>query len=144
MRFRNSKPDMRVSFCSFVVFVALTGIFFCLPSCKQGGSNPPTVQLFNGTGYVYEDTTLAHGTLFTISVYATKMGVDDLLESGKITRSINGGPDSVLQDIKIVTTQFNQFYSYIAGDSGNTERYTFTFSNQNGLTNSATVKVTDN
>ena len=134
---------MTKSLISVIVIVVLAGIVFNFSSCKQSGGSAPVVKFFNAVGDVYEDTALVHGTTFVISVYATKMGVDDLLESGKITRSINGGPDSTLQTMTFVGTQFNNFYSYNAGDSGNTERYTFTFANQKGQTGSATVKITD-
>jgi hypothetical protein len=126
-----------------IILGCLLILVFSISSCKVKESNPPVVQLNALTGFVYEDTTLVHGTTFGIWVYAYRDGVNDLLESGKISRSINSGPDSTLQSMTIVTSQFSQIYSYIAGDSGNVERYIFTFANQNGVADSATVTIID-
>jgi hypothetical protein len=113
-------------------------------SCNKPSTNPPVITFSNTVGYICEDTTLYRGTNYTFWVYATKNGGDDLVESGKISRSVNGGPDSVLQTMSFVTTQFSQYYSYNAADSGTVAKYTFTFGNQNGLTSSASIKITSN
>lgn len=121
----------------------LAGIIFSFSSCKKEGTNPPVITFSQSEGYVYEDTALYHGTTFTFWVFATKMGTSDLVESGKITRSINGGPDTVLQSMSFVQSQFSQYYSYVARDSGTIEKYTFTFANQNGASSSSSITITD-
>ena len=128
-----------------VVVVLLTGIMVYFSSCKvRNETNPPEVSFINNVGFVYADTTLYRGTNFTIWVFATKAGLNDLLESGKITRRINNGPDTTLTTFTFVSTQFSQYYSYILGDSGTATTYTFTFGNENGVTTSDSVKITAN
>ena len=116
-----------------------------LSSCsKKDITNPPRVSFNQVSGYIYSDTILARGSIATIWVYATKMGVNDILESGSIVRSINGGPDTTLNAMRFISTQYSQFYSYQLGDSGNRYKYVFTFTNQNGVSNSDSLTITTN
>jgi hypothetical protein len=114
-----------------------------LSSCtKRDQTNPPGVGFYPGTGYITEDTTVYRYSIATMYVYANKLGVIDLLDSGVIQRSINGGPDTVLQTMTLNSTQFTQFYSYQLGDSGNKYKYIFTFFNQNKVGGSDSVTIT--
>src|ERR1700761_167084 len=80
-----------------------------MSSCsKRDITNPPGVYFEIEDGYVYSDTVLPRNSIASIWVYATKMGVNDLIESGTIQRSINGGPDTTLNNMKIVTSEFLQ------------------------------------
>lgn len=132
-----------------VVFVMiLTGVLmafvFNLSSCDKERTSAPKLTFTTSSAYVSTDTTLYRGTIFNIKVNATKVGLNDLLTSGKITRSINGSADSTLQDMSFYTQNFSQFYSYTAGDSGNVEKYIFTFGTQEGLSVSSSLSITVN
>jgi hypothetical protein len=122
--------------------IAAVCVLICCSSCgNKNLTNPPLVYLVNNPGYLVDDTILAHGTTFSVWVYASKRGLDDLLETGQIVRSVNGGPDSTLGSMKFVATLFSQIYSYQAGDSGTTTRYTFIFGNQNGVVDSTSINI---
>ena len=118
-------------------------LMFGSGGCKVNLSNPPFVQLDTLVGYVYDDTTLQQGTTANFYVFASRAGNDDILDTGIIYRSINGGPDSVLQTMWLSTTQFTNIYSYVLGPNGNKERYTFTFGTQNGKYDSISVTIKD-
>ncbi len=128
-----------ISGCIFAV-----AVIFNLFSCKVKESSPPTVAFYQVAGYVSADTTLYRHTIFPIWVVASKDGVGDLVETGTITRSINGGPDSTLQTMNFVMSQFSYIYSYKAGDSGDVTKYTFTFGNEKGVTGSNSIVITAN
>ncbi len=119
------------------------GFILLFSSCDGEKKTPPTIAFTKGSAFVYTDTALAHGTVFNIGINASKTGTEGLLSSCKISRSINGGADSTIQDITLVTQYFSHYYSYVAGDSGTTERYTFTVTKNDGLSNSVSVTVFD-
>lgn len=121
----------------------LLALTFTSGGCKVNLSNPPYVQLDTLVGYVYGDTTLQQGSDASFYVFAARDGNDDILDTGYITRSINGGPDTVLARMHLATAQFSNVYSYNLGSNGNLERYTFTFGNQNGKYGSVSVLIKD-
>jgi hypothetical protein len=126
----------------FALFIVLS---VQLSSCsKRDVTNPPGVSFITTQGYIYDDTTVYRNSIATIWVQANKLGVDDVLDSGIIQRSINGGPDTTLATMRFISTQFSQFYSYQLGDSGNRYKYIFTFFNQNNVSGSDSVTVTTN
>jgi hypothetical protein len=118
-------------------------LMFTSGGCKVNLTNPPYVQLDTIIGYVYTDTTLPQGSDASFFVFAARAGNDDILTTGRITRSINGGPDTTLLNMNLATTQFSNPYSFNLGPNGNKERYTFTFGNQNGKLNSVSVVIKD-
>ncbi len=121
--------------CALVVFFS---------SCLKSNNTPPDVTLYGTTVYVSNDTTLKHGTIFSVFLTARKAGTEQLLTSGKISVKVNDQPDSVIQNMNLYTTFFNQFYSYKAGDSGTVTRYTFSFGQLNGLTGDTSITITSN
>jgi len=127
--------------CSALLIVMTAHLSSC---SKRDQTNPPGVGFEVGTGFVSADTTVYRNSIAAIWVYANKLGINDLLDSGNIKRSINGGPDTTLTSMKFVAAQFNQFYSYQLGDSGNRYKYIFTFYNQNGVSGSDSVTITTN
>jgi hypothetical protein len=128
---------------SVAILFSFVGFLFFISSCDGEKNTAPTIVFREGSAYVYKDTALVHGTIFNIGINASKTGTDGLLSSCKILRSTNGGADSTLQDISIITQYFTHYYSYTAGDSGNTERYTFQITKNDGLSNSVSLTVTD-
>ena len=126
-----------------LISVGVLFLIVYLSSCQKNDTTPPAINFSNASVYTYEDTTLAQGTVFTIYVSASKAGVDQHLDTGIISYSLNGSPDSVVQTMRLSSVQFNQYYSYKAGLAGNKEKYTFTFGQTNGLFNSKSVTIKD-
>ena len=130
----------------FIGCLLLLATLTCyLSSCKtRNETNPPGVSFVSSPGYVSDDTVLYRNSIASIWVHANKLGVIDLLDSGTIQRSINGGPDTLLQAMRFTSTQFSQVYSYQLGDSGNSYKYIFTFFNQNKVGGSDSLIITTN
>ena len=131
----------------FFIFcpVLLIALIVQLSSCsKRDLTNPPGVLFNQVSGYVYSDTTLPQGTVAYIWVTANKIGVNDYLASGSISRSINGSPDSIITSMKFVESTFSEIYSYQLGPAGNKYKYVFTFFNQLGVGTSDSVTITTN
>ncbi len=124
--------------------VVLVATITSVSSCGEEISTPPVVSLYTGTAYVGVDTTIYRNTVFNIGVEAKKTGTEGLLNGCTILRSRNGGSDSVLQQMTLVTQYFAQYYSYLAPDSGAVDKYTFTVTERDGGTASASVTITGN
>jgi len=131
----------KVVFATLIITGGLVTMFN-MSSCQKTDITPPYVFFDTATGYIGVDTALPHGTIFTLYVTAEEAGMDQLLTTGTILRSVNGGPDSVLQTMSLATQQFNQFYSYVAGPTGTRQKYIFSFGQLNGLTGSDSITIT--
>ena len=127
---------MKKSFKTVLAFLTVCAITFYLNSCKDKEHSAPAVYFNSTIPYIYDDTTLTAGTTFAIYVQANEEGVNDLLESGQISVSINGGPDSVIQTMSFVSDVFNQGYAYKAGATGTYAKFVFTFATQSGVAGS--------
>ena len=140
---RNCKI-MRKPLVVVFVFAAVCSALCILSSCDKGGDHHPTICFrvrSDSVSYSSSYLRLPHDTIFTVRLNASKTGTDGMLQSFKITKSVNGGADSVLLDARVTTVYLDKYYSYSAGDSGNIERYTFTIGNTEGLFGS--IQFTD-
>lgn len=130
---------MNKGFFSTLVVVAVTGILFWVSSCSTGGNPYPTIGFrVRSDSVTYQSVyrSFPRDTTWGVDVNASKTGPDGLLKSFKITRSINGGPDTTLVNATLSTMYIDQWYYYITGDSGTVETYTFTVGNAVGYVSS--------
>ncbi|MES2620870.1 MAG: hypothetical protein V4615_08455 [Bacteroidota bacterium] len=134
---------MKKAIISTLAGLVITVGQITMSSCGKETNSPPQIELIAGSGNVVKDTSLYRGTTFRLAISSNKTGPDDFLSSCKISKSINGGADSTIQEMNFLTQSFSNFYSYQAGDSGNVERYTFMISEQKGLSSSVSVTITD-
>lgn len=108
-------------------------------SCDKGGDHHPSIYFqIKPDSVTYESTfvSLPRDTVFSLNLNASKSGLENLLRSVTIAKSVNGSADSLILQANIYTTFFNQYYAYQAGDSGDIERYTFKVTNDEGLSSS--------
>lgn len=108
-------------------------------SCDKGGNHHPSIYFqIRPDSVTYQSTfvSIPRDTVFSLYVNASKSGLENLLRSVTIAKSVNGSADSLILQANIYTTFFNQYYAYQAGDSGDIERYTFTATNDEGLSSS--------
>lgn len=134
---------MKKTFSIFFLCVCLSAITLHFSSCGKERSTPPNISFNTSVAYISNDTSLVHGTVFSIGIIASKTQTDGILSGCKIYYSVNNSPDSLIQEMNFVTQYFSQVFSYTAADSGNVERYTFTVSKRDGQSNSASLTVTD-
>jgi hypothetical protein len=126
----------------FFLILFAASLLVYISSCEKGGTSIPTIAFNTANVYVSADTILYRDTVFNIGIIASKTGPEGYLTSAKITRSVNGGADSTLLDMRFIQQYFIQYYSFRAPDSGVTHRYTATVGNQNEQTNSIHLTVT--
>lgn len=126
----------------------LTGfIGLILYSCAPADpGEPPEIEFWVGPGYVSGDSSIAGGDTIMISIVAAKTEGEDVLKTFDISKSINGGTNVSVYNQAIATADEDLFtYDYfpILGTTvGNTEKYTFTITNRDGLTNQQMLTIT--
>lgn len=127
-------------------FLLLVAIIF--NSCKEE-SDPgilPNIVFKTGTGYISASQNIAKGSNVKIGINANKTEDVDVLKSFNISRSINGAADvSVYQKSLSVAEGDNFSYDYTATldtVAGETEKFTFTITNRDGLTNQVNLTLT--
>jgi len=131
-------------------FSVLAVAAFLLPvsSCDKGGSHYPKIGFWVDTGsapyaqFENQSATVPHDTLFSLYPNASRTGTEGLLRTFKIYRSTNASADSVIASADIHTTNFIQRYHYQAGDSGQVDKYTFTITNDEGLSDTVSYTIT--
>ncbi|MCB9236079.1 MAG: hypothetical protein H6581_30810 [Bacteroidia bacterium] len=119
-----------------IVFALIALLAF--NSCEEDDDMlNPTIQFKTGTGYTANDATLAGGTAVKIGIDAEKEEEKDPLIAFNISRSVNGGADSTVYNQSLTGTDQDMFeYDYnltLGTTSGQTEKYTFTVTNKDGL-----------
>lgn len=116
-----------------------------LSGCDEDEGKLPNISFKTGSGYISRDTTLASGTSFVVGINASKSENVDVLKVFNISRSINNGAATTLLNQNLSGAQGDS-YSYdhaITLDSaGIADKYIYTVTNRDGLTNQISVTVT--
>lgn len=125
-----------------VLFMTLS--FFS--SCEKDAGKIPTIAFKTGTTYTSASVTLAAGTAFSVGIDAAKAEEKDVLKKFDLSNSVNGA-SAVSLFTKDLSGSEQDNYSYVysgtaSGNSGDTNKYTFTVTNRDGLTNQVTLTVT--
>ena len=126
--------------------VALSAIAVFTLSCEKDAGKLPEISFKTGTGYTYQDATLAGGTTITIGIDAKKEEKKDVLKKFDISESINGGADSSIYNVDVPQAQEDEYtYDFVTTldtISGQTNKYTFTITNRDGLINQVSLTLT--
>lgn len=122
-----------------------------LSSCnKEDEMMPPTISFKTGAGYTSADANVTAGGAFMIGIDAAKADSEkeseDVLTHFNITKSVNGETGVSVYDIDVPAANEDD-YSYdfngTAGTTvGDTEKYTFTITNRDGLTGQIDLTIT--
>lgn len=135
---------MKNSFVTSMAVLTVASFLLAVSSCDTGGDHHPYVGFWVDGAITFDaqQANLPRDTVFNISVNASQPGGDGLLRSFKISISTNGSADSTILQADFYTKNFDQTYSYIAGDSGDIQLFTFTAGNDEGLFRSITFTDT--
>ncbi|MCB0675400.1 MAG: hypothetical protein KDC30_01855, partial [Saprospiraceae bacterium] len=92
------------------------------------------------------DATLPGGTDVTIGIEAAKTEEKDVLVKFNISRSIDGGTPATVFDKSLTGSEGDQydydFTTTLDNVSGQTNEYTFTVTNRDGLINQVSLTLT--
>jgi hypothetical protein len=125
----------------------LTGITLLATSCKKEDEDEgklPNIAMKTSAGYTSKDTTQMQNAPLLMGINASKAEDNDVLTLFVVTRSYdNGTPSTVYSETLSGTSgdSYSKDYPITTRTQAGTEKYTFTVTNRDGLTNSVSVKV---
>jgi hypothetical protein len=136
---------------SFIFNAAVAAMFiaiFSLMSCEKDEGNLPDISFKTTAGYTYQDDSIAANGTFLVGINAAKTEDKDVLKTFNISKSVNGGASTTVQNVTLTSAQednYSEDFTLVAGGTpGNTEKYTFTITNRDGLTNTVSFTLTLN
>jgi len=133
---------MNTFFKSFM----LLAIMAILVSCEKDEGKLPNISFKTGGIYTSSDTALAGGTSFTVGINASKSEEEDVLKKFNISLSIDGAASTTLYNEDLTGTNEDVFEIDFNATLGNTvgqvNKFTFTVTNRDGLTNQVSLSIT--
>ena len=124
-------------------FLALS--FFTLLSCEKDEGKLPAIEFKTGAGYVSADKTVAQGETVLVGIDASKTEDKDVLKTFNVSVSFDGGASTSLLTQTLSGSEGDHFetdFPMTARNQAGTEKYTFTVTNRDGLTNSVALTLT--
>lgn len=122
------------------------GIVALISSCAKDAGKDPYIKFQYGSGYTSADATVPKGSNITIGIKAAKAESEDVLKKFNISKAVNGGAATSILD-KDLSGADGDNYSYdfvtkMDTVTGQTNNFTFTITNRDGLTNQVSLKLT--
>lgn len=128
----------------FKVLVPAAMLLFA--SCEKDEGKLPNISFKTGGSYISSDATIAGGTTILMGIDASKSEDRDVLKKFNISRSVNGGAESSLQDKSLSSSEEDKFstdFSFkLDTIKGQTNKFIYTVTNRDGLTNQVALTVT--
>ncbi len=134
-----------------LTFMLICGLAITFTSCnKEDEMEPPTISFKTGAGYTSANANATSGNSILIGIEAAKADSEeeseDVLTHFNITKSVNGGAGTSVYDIDVPDANEDDYdydFSTTAGATlGDTEKYTFTITNRDGLTGQISLTIT--
>lgn len=133
---------MKATIKTLLILALCASIF---SSCKEEDEGDELhIQFITDSGNVYSDTTLPGGSNVTIGIEAETEKPQDPIISFNVSESVNGAADSTIhQETGLDDTAISYQNIYTIGTvSGNTNKYTFTITNRDGINKQVSLTVT--
>jgi len=133
-------------------FMVAIAFAVTIASCnkEEDEMEPPTISFKTGGSYTSADASLTAGSALVIGIEAEKSEAEgedeDVLKHFNISRSLNGGATTSVYDVDLGAAE-EELYEYdfntnVSTTVGDTEKYTFTISNRDGLTGQVSLTIT--
>ncbi|MEO6758859.1 MAG: hypothetical protein ABIO24_05350 [Saprospiraceae bacterium] len=130
----------------FFLLPALTlALLTTLASCEKDEGKLPNIDFKTGATYTSSDITVAKNEPVLIGIQASKAEDKDVLKSLNESVSFDGAAATSLESTTLSGTDgdnFSKDYLIVTRNQAGTEKYTFTVTNRDGLTNSVSVTLT--
>lgn len=121
------------------------GLLF-IASCEKDEGKLPNISFKTGGSYIATDVNAAGGSTVMFGINSSKAEKKDVLKKFAISKSINGGTATTVYS-KDLSKSEEDDYSYDFSETlettvGQTNKYTFTITNRDGLVNQVSATVT--
>ncbi len=130
---------------STFIIISFLSACFILGSCDKDAGLLPKIAFKTASGYVSSDITLAKGAALKIGIDASKSEDKDVLKKFNISKSVNGAAATTVFTKDLSRTEGDNYtydYSEILENAAQTNKYTFTVTNRDGLVGQVTLTVT--
>ncbi len=132
----------------FALFLLCASVTI-LSSCKKEEEDEgllPNISFKSGGNYVSSSQTIEGDSTIVIGINASKAEPQDVLKKFNITKSVNGATGTSIYSADLSGAQ-GDAYNYdlsttLGTTSGDTEKYTFTVTNRDGLVNALNLTIT--
>ena len=126
-----------------LLFLSLVTVF---SSCEEDEGRLPNISFKTGDSYISTDVTKPAGSDILIGISASKAEDKDVLKKFNISCSVNNAVDTTVYEKEMSGSEADN-YSYDFSTkadtvSGQTNKYTFTVTNRDGLVNQVMLTVT--
>jgi hypothetical protein len=133
----------KLTFLAFLM-VALVGAVMISSCGGEGDDTPepigPTLQFLGGAEYVSSDVELTAETPFAVGIRGTHT---ENIEKLRVSVSINGANAGTLFDSSFKTKSLDYVFNHETGPAAQTEKYTFTLTDKNGVETSRSITITN-
>jgi hypothetical protein len=133
---------MKTIFRSFI----LLSIIALISSCEKDEGKLPTISFKTGGSYTSANASLAASTSVTMGITAAKAEKKDVLRKFNISKSVNGAAATTVFSKDLSGSEednfSNDYTDAIGSTSGETDKYTFTITNRDGLVNQVSLTLT--
>ncbi len=126
--------------------VLVPAAMLLLSSCEKDEGKLPIISFKTGGTYISSDATITGGTTILMGIEASKSEDRDVLKKFNISRSVNGGAETSLQDKSLSSSEEDTFSTdfnfTLDTTKGQTNKFNYTITNRDGLTNQVALTVT--
>jgi len=126
--------------------IMLLFVIAVLASCEKDEGKLPNISFKTGGIYLSADATLSGASAILIGINASKSEEEDVLKKFNISKSVNGGTATTVHTQDLTGSEGDNFsfdfIETVGTTSGETDKYTFTVTNRDGLTNQVSLTVT--
>jgi hypothetical protein len=130
----------------FIQYFYILGIITLVSSCDRDEGKLPSISFKTGGSYISADITKQVSSTITMGIDASKSEDKDLLKKFNISRSVNGAAAVSVFSKDLTGTEgdvFSNDYTTTLDTTANqTNKYTFTVTNRDGLVNQVSLTVT--
>lgn len=133
---------------SFIIsmVVLLSASMLSLTSCEKDEEEEEAPELFfkTSSAYTATDVTVSPGDEVTIGIEAEVREAKDPIVKFNISKSVNGAAATSVynEDLSTDAFEYDYFFTVDSTQSGNTEKFTFTVTNRDGLTGQKSLTLT--
>lgn len=129
----------------FSLFLSIALTISMLSSCEKDEGKLPNIAFKTGAGYTSADMTVAKGATVLVGISASKAEDKDVLKTFNESVAFDGGTNTSVLNESLSGSQGDNYEKDVTITTRNqdgTEKYTFTVTNRDGLTNSVTLTLT--
>ncbi|HLP22117.1 MAG TPA: hypothetical protein VK174_17505 [Chitinophagales bacterium] len=138
---------MKETTLNTLVIAVLATALVNLSSCEKDEGKLPNIAFKTTNGYTHSDASVSSGATVLVGITASKSEEEDVLKTFNVSKSVDGAAATTISNTTLTGSQGDSYdtdYTITAGAAGHTEKWLFTVTNRDGLTNTVSFTLTVN